>query len=260
MPVVTLTTDWGLRDHYLAAFKGRLISRMPDVRLVDVSHSIQPYNVLDASYILKNAYPHFPSGSIHYSGIKGKTLQGVRPELTVVSCDGHYFIGLDSGIFSLMLGDKQKTVHAVPGKGFFNSYDWVETIVDSICRLVEGQHPADFAQERPGVSPSFAPQPVADADSIRASVIFIDDFENLVLNVRQEFFEKIRKNREFNIELRALKQPLKRISQWYHEVEEGELVALFNRDGYLEVALNRANASGLLGVNLYDSVRISFQE
>jgi len=259
MPVVTLTTDWGLRDHYVAAFKGRLISRVPGIQLVDVSHTIQPYNILDASHILKNAYRHFPAGTIHYAGIKGKMPAGIRPELSIVSCDGHVFIGLDSGMFSLMLGEKPKKIHSMPGKGFFNSYDWVDTIVDCIGRLVEGQHPADFAQERPSVLPSFAPQPVADNDSIRASVIFIDDFENLILNVRQELFDKIRANREFNIELRALKQPLNRISNWYHEVEEGELVALFNRDGFLEIALNRSNAAGLLGVNLYDSVRISFQ-
>ena len=259
MPVVTLTTDWGLRDHYVAAFKGRLISRSPGIVLVDVSHTIQPYNILDASHILKNAYLHFPPGTIHYAGIKGKMLPGILPELSVVSCDGHYFIGLDSGIFSLMLGERPKTIHAVPGKGFFNSYEWVDTIVDCIGRLSEGQLPAELGEERPSVLPSFSPQPVADGDSIRASVIFIDDFENLVLNVRQDLFDKTRRNRDFNIELRALKQPLNRISRWYHEVEEGELVALFNRDGYLEIALNRSNAAGLLGVNLYDSVRISFQ-
>jgi len=257
MPVVTLTTDWGIRDHYAAAFKGRLLSHIPGVQVVDISHSISPFDVLQASYILQNAYHHFPQGTIHYSGIKGKA--NTPPELLIVECEGHFFVGTDSGLFSLVLGDKPKKIFVMAGNSHFNTATWGLLVLDCLKRLSQNEQPSGFAEERAGISQVFYPQPMVNADSIRATVIFVDEFENLVLNVNEELFERTRSQRGFHIEMKRVSPPVSKISHWYSEVEEGELLALFNRDGYLEIALNRSNASGLLGIQLYDTVTILFQ-
>ena len=259
MPVVTLTTDWGIRDHYLAAFKGRLISTVPGVQLVDISHSISPFDILQASYILKNAYKHFPEGSIHYSGIKGKIPVETLPELLIVESEGHFFVGVDSGLFSLVLEEKPKRNFVVAAKGHFNTKEWANSVVECISQLSQNKALPDYAEERQAINQSFSPQPMIDDDSIRATVIFVDEFENLVLNVKEDLFERIRNSRRFVIEMRRVNQPINKICRWYNEVQEGELLALFNRDGYMEIALNRSNASGLMGINLYDTVRIIFQ-
>jgi S-adenosylmethionine hydrolase len=258
MPFVTLTTDWGTRDHYVGALKGRLLSRIPEVRVIDISHDIFPFDTLQASYILKNAYHHFPEGTIHYSGMKGRLQTGALPELMIVESEGYYFVGIDSGLFSLVLEENTRKCYALPTKGHFNSGEWSEGIVDTISKLAGGESPASFATERNSLIQAFSAQPIIDADSIRATVIFIDRFENLVLNITEDLFNKVCGNRGFMIEMRRVRQPLNKISQWYNEVEEGEILALFNRDGYLEIALNRSNASGLLGVNLYEPIRIIF--
>ena len=259
MPVVTLTTDWGIRDHYAAAFKGRLLSHIPGVQVVDISHSIATFDVLQASYILKNAFHHFPPGTIHYSGIKGKLPANAPPELLIVECEGHFFVGTDSGLFSLVLGDKPKNIYVMAGKGHFNTSTWGLMVLDCLKRLSQDEPTSGFAEERSGISQTFYPQAMVNADSIRATVIFVDEFENLVLNVNEELFELTRGQRGFHIEMKRVSPPVSKISNWYNEVDEGELLALFNRDGYLEIALNRSNASGLLGIRLYDTVTILFQ-
>jgi len=258
MPVVTLISDWGIRDHHVAAFKGRLLNHIPGVPIVDISHTIHPFDVLQASYIMKNAWHHFPKGTIHISGISGKLSADAIPELLILECDGHYFVGTDSGLFSLVLGDKQKTIFHVADGSHSSTFDWGALVLDTIEKLFLGKQPAEFAKERASISQTFYPLPMVNSDSIRATVIFVDQFENLVLNVNEEVFEKQRNGRSFHIEMKRVNPPLSRISTWYNEVEEGELLALFNRDGYLEIALNRSNASGLLGINLYDTITIIF--
>jgi S-adenosylmethionine hydrolase len=145
------------------------------------------------------------------------------------------------------------------GTGHFNTSAWGQMVLDCLKKLSQHESLAGFAEERASISQTFYPQPMVNSDSIRATVIFVDEFENLVLNVNEELFERTRGQRGFHIEMKRVSPPVAKISNWYSEVDEGELLALFNRDGYLELALNRSNASGLLGVRLYDTVTILFQ-
>lgn len=97
MAIITLTTDLGLKDHYVAAIKGSILSRIPEITIVDISHQIPTYNIQDAAFIIKNAYPNFPKGSIHIIGIKAE--QTNQSSHIIIFSDGHYFIGADNGIF-----------------------------------------------------------------------------------------------------------------------------------------------------------------
>src|SRR5689334_17727794 len=106
MSVITLTTDWGRRDYFVASLKGRLISLCPDTRIVDISHDINPFDVLQASFILSNCYDKFPEGTIHFIGMKGNRLKDELKKYILVKCRNYYFIGYDSGIFFLTLGDE----------------------------------------------------------------------------------------------------------------------------------------------------------
>src|ERR1043166_9627398 len=101
MPIITLTTDLGSKDHYVGAIKGSIYSLLADVTIVDISHQIPTYNIQDAAYIIRNAYHTFPKGTIHIIGIRSE--QTDLASHVIVLADGHYFIGADNGIFSLLL-------------------------------------------------------------------------------------------------------------------------------------------------------------
>ena len=100
MPIITLTSDWGLKDHYVAAVKGTILSNMPEAIVVDISHDIPPFEIEQAAFVLRNAYPNFPKGSIHILGIN--TEESDKFGHTVIEHEGHFFIGTDNGIFSLL--------------------------------------------------------------------------------------------------------------------------------------------------------------
>ena len=104
MAIITLTSDWGLKDHYAGAVKGAILSKMPGARIVDISHQIPSFEIEQAAFVLKNAYSNFPKGSVHILGIN--TEESDKYAHTVVEVDGHFFIGTDNGIFSLLFDKK----------------------------------------------------------------------------------------------------------------------------------------------------------
>src|SRR5689334_3328047 len=112
MPTVTLTTDWGTRDYYLASFKGMLVTQCPDVRIIDISNEVDHFDILQASFILKNCYEKFPKGTIHFIGVRGQETRQKSRGYLLLECNNHYFIGYDNGIFSLMLDQAPKKVYS----------------------------------------------------------------------------------------------------------------------------------------------------
>ena len=132
-------------------------------------------------------------------------------------------------------------------------------MVESIAQLASTKKPEELGTPRSDLLISFQSQPIFDSNSIRGTIIYIDEFENLVLNVRKDLFDKVATNRSFSIDIIRSNQRISNLSNFYNEVEEGELLARFNQDGYLEIALNQSNAAGLLGLKQFDTIRIEFQ-
>ena len=100
MSVITLTTDFGVKDHYSGSVKGALFNELGNVNIVDISHNVSPFNIIEAAYIIENAYKNFPEGSIHIIGVDSEK----NPEQNhlAIKLDGHYFICADNGIMSLL--------------------------------------------------------------------------------------------------------------------------------------------------------------
>lgn len=261
MPIVTLTTDWGVRDHYLAAFKGELLSRSAAVRLIDISHEVKPSDFLQASFVIKNCFKKFPEGTLHFIGVSGNARQinknDKRNFLIVKSC-GHYFLGEDSGIFSLILGDEQKEIYqlpVLPDSSPIEVYDYFLSVISSFAdsKKIEdlGQQVIDFLQ-------SFHAQPTVDQAGIRGSVVYIDSVGNLISNINKDLFYSFGNNRKFIISLRKADLNIESISKNYFDVEAGEIVAIFNQDDYLEIAMNHDSAERMLNMKLMDTIRIDF--
>jgi len=105
MKIITLTTDFGLRDYSVGAVKGAIYTKCPDARIVDISHLVSPFDIFQTAYILKNAYKHFPEGSIHVIGVDAERNPEKRHLLMLLN--GHYFIGADNGIFNLLAEENE---------------------------------------------------------------------------------------------------------------------------------------------------------
>ena len=256
MAVITLTSDWGHKDHYLGAVKGNILSKLPDATIVDISHEISPFDLKEASFILRNVYQDFPPGTIHIIALN-TTESGDHPH-TIVYIHEQYFIGTDNGIFSLIfdeMPDKMVELDILQDSGLF-TFATRDRFVKAAVHLAEGKKMEDLGAKKEGWEKQTLFNPVVSGNEIRGLVIYIDNYENVITNITEKMFLDVQKGRKFIIEYRG--ETLRRISKSYFDVPVGEIVALFGSTGHLEIALNQGNASSLLGLYLNDPVRIEF--
>lgn len=260
MPVLTLTTDWGINDHYVAAFKGSVLSGCPDISIVDVSNTIESYDIIRASYVLKSCCRKFPSGTIHFVGVarydnvRKKDVAGIRR--VVIHCNDQYFIGTDSGIFSLVLGNTAKSIVVLQDVNFENE---LEKYSAAICHLAKGKPLHELGEISETMTELYMLAPTMDNAMIRCTVIYFDSFGNAVTNLTQQQFEDGRKDRKFTIRFPDNVSYLSAIHTHYTDVDNGEMVALFNNAGYLEVAQNCGNAQKMFGLKMMDTLRVEFE-
>jgi S-adenosylmethionine hydrolase len=254
MPIITLTSDWGQRDYFLAAVKGKIMSLMPDVSIVDISHGISPFNLKQASFIIRNSYLHFPKGTVHVLSVLTEKTEKI-PHLAV-QYNGQFFIGADNGIFSLIFDKNPEKIimisspddKDIPARDHF---------VKSAVHLASGKPIEQLGEPAAQWKEQLHFLPVVSGNVIRGVVIYINRYENVVTNITKELVEKAGKGRKFVIEFRG--ELINGISMSYQEVPIGEIVALFGSTGHLEIAINQGNAASLLGLDINDPVRVEFK-
>jgi len=111
MAIITLTSDWGLCDHYVSAVKGAIISRMPNANIIDITHSINKFSLSETAFIIKNAYRNFPDNSIHIIGVNSES--SIETPHTVIYYNNHYFIGSDNGLFALLCEQVPEKIYEI---------------------------------------------------------------------------------------------------------------------------------------------------
>ena len=260
MPILTLTTDWGLRDHYLASFKGEILSRLPTLQIIDISHEVEKFNTMQAAYIIQNSFQKFPKGTIHYIGLTGNENCSLTNPFVIIQVNGHYLIGEDNGIFTLIIGRNEKEIFRLPIEGNASKKDHRLALIETIKKLAEGTPLNKLGKEETIIQESYFAQPTVDAQTIRGTIIFIDTFGNAIVNITKDLFDKEKRERKFLIQLRKSDYDVPKISLTYEDAIVGEILALFNQDGFLEIALNKGSASKLLGLRLMDPIRIEFHD
>lgn len=256
MAIITLTTDFGLKDHYAGAIKGAILSRLPGVTIVDISHKIEKYNLLDASFILKESYPVFPKGTIHIIGIN--TELSTSGGYVVVSQNGHYFVGADNGIFSLLFEEMPGNIRQItldPDQTL--SFPVRDIFVKAACELASGTDFNSIGTPKESLLQRIPFRATSMGDNIRGSFVYIDSYGNVTTNIDKRLFEQVGKGRPFIIEL--ARHTIERISKEYSEVPEGEVLAIFNSSGSLEIAMRNGKAGSLLNLKINDSITIRFQ-
>jgi S-adenosylmethionine hydrolase len=258
MPIITLTTDWGQRDYHTGALKGLLLNAIPNCVIVDISHQVAAHNIQQAAYIFRNAYTRFPSDTVHIIGVSAYIVDAHA--LLAIKKENQFFIGMNDGFFSLVFGDQPPSNMVaiktdVPQKPGFD----LETITYVASHLISGNNVFELGNRPEKYHHKMDFQPVIEEDVIRGTVIYIDDFGNVVTNIDKALFEEQRNGRKFEIVTRKLANSLDKISSRYHDQEAGNMIALFNDAGLLEISINQDSASKLLGLKLNDNIRIEFK-
>ncbi len=254
MAILTLTSDWGTRDYYTGAVKGRILSQLPETTIVDITHEIEPFNSIEAAYIIKNTFKNFPDGSVHLIGMN--TEESISRPHTVAFYDGHYFIGTDDGIFSMIFEhepNEMVEMEIIQETENF-TFSGRDRFVKAAVHLLEGKPMKELGSPKKELTQKLLFEPVVDKDSIRGVVMHVDSYENLITNIPRELFKKTVGNRHFSISLRSVS--VDKISTSYDDAPPGEVVALFASNNVLEIAINKGKAASLLGMKWNDAVLI----
>lgn len=256
MHIVTLTTDFGLQDFYVGALKGALLKRRPDLQLVDISHHIPPFDIVQGAFVVQHSWPEFPEGTIHLIGVNCVYDAGYR---FVAACrQGHYFLAPDNGLLALLFDDLTPfdlRQLSVPDRGHFLVKN---TFADAVLHLANGQPFEELGDYPAPLLQRISIQPVITPGRIRGTVIHVDNFDNVIVNIRQEVFEKVANGRSFSLFFRR-NDPITRLSGNYCDVPVGETLCLFNSTGYLEIAINLGRAAMLLSLKVEDVVEVVFE-
>ncbi|RKR83280.1 hypothetical protein BDD43_3484 [Mucilaginibacter gracilis] len=258
MAIITLTTDLGDKDIYQAALKGSILKLLPTVTIVDITHSVAAFNVQQAAFILKNSFHYFPEGTVHLIGID--TVYNEYTKYLAVKYRNHYFVGADNGIFSLMFTDDVEDmfeINIMQDLKFLH-FPLADIFVKAACHLARGGALQQIGLPITTLEKKMNLQPVVEKNVIKGSVIYIDSFQNVITNITKEFFNSEQKGRRFVLYFKR-NETINHLSWHYNEVPEGEKLCMFGISDHLEIAINKGNASGLLGLNLGDSVIIDFQ-
>lgn len=258
MAIITLTTDLGDKDIYQAALKGSILKIWPTVNIIDITHSVQAFNIQQAAFILKNSFYYFPEQTVHLIGID--TVYNTDTKYLAVKYRDHYFVGSDNGIFSLMFNDDpdEMVEITIMQDLKFLHFPLTDIFVRAACHLARGGKLTEIGVPVDNVQKKMNLQPVIEKNLIKGIVIYIDSFQNVITNITKDFFIKIQQGRRFILYFKR-NETITQLSWFYNEVPEGEKLCLFGISDHLEIAINKGNASGLLGLNLGDSVIIDFQ-
>ena len=275
MSIITLTSDYGNKDYSVSELKAKIYNEITDVRIVDISHNISPFNLTEAAYIIKSAYRHFPKGSIHIIGIESD----LTPENAHIAMkfDDNYFIGADNGIFSMIIGDfkADSMVEINIHKNYNNTITANDVFVKIATHISRDGKLEVIGKKIDSIKEIKDIKPVVSNDNnqIIGSVIYIDNYGNVVTNITQNTFDKIAKSRPFTIYARNVK--FDKIFNNYSDAidysipkdkreEDGKKIALFNNLGYLELSIYKSNpstvgsASTLFGLGYRDQISIHF--
>lgn len=258
--IITLTSDWGLLDHYVSAVKGSIIRRLPDARIVDITHQIPPFDLKKAAFILKNAYRHFPDKTIHIIGVNTEESETV-PHIVVMH-NKHYFIGADNGIFTLLFNEIPEMIYElrIPQDTNYFTFSTRDRFVKTAVHLALGNDIEELGVPRTELTTFINMQPQLNGNQLQARVMYVDNYENLFLNVTSDEFKQIGLGRKFSLFIKGKPEKINMVHDAYGEVAEGEIVVLFSTTGFVEIAVNKGNAASLLGYKPDQVVIIEFHD
>ena len=275
MSIITLITDFGHKDYFVGALKGKILSEHKEAVIVDISHEIDLFNTLEASYCIEAAYSNFPKGTIHIIGVDSERVGDAQH--IAMQWDDHYFICADNGILNTLIQKKipQKIVAITIHDRLNTDVSDMDVFVAVACHIARGGLLNVIGKEIKTLKPVNTLTSIIsdDLSGIKGQIVYIDSFGNCVTNISQKQFNDTIRSRKFEIIIKNKK--ITRLHKSYSDFPvsdtkqlkdlEGDFLALFNENGYLEIAIYKSNpktvgsAATLLGLHFRDSISVKFK-
>jgi S-adenosylmethionine hydrolase len=255
MAVITLLTDFGEKDYYVGLFKGDLYTASPSAKIVDISHSIPPYDIVTAAFFLKNVFEHYPKGTIHIARVNEQGL-GTQ-KLLAAKYRNYFFIAPDNGLLTMVFEEKPDLMVEIDMK-----QAKLNTLEEYYCRVVKeitfnnnigsiGTATSNYVEKR-------AMMPVVQEDRIIGNVIYVDNFGNAITNIHADDIQRFKGDKQLRINYRKY-DTIDRVVENYTDVPPTYSLARLNSLGYLELCIHGGSASNLLGLSLGDNVQVLFE-
>jgi len=261
LPIITLTTDFGLGDHYVSAMKAVILGMAPDVRLVDISHQIPPHDVMAGAWVVRNSAMLFPPGTVHLVVVDPGV--GTKRKPVALRIKGQYFVGPDNGTFSLIGEDYDYQAVELNRKQFWNdeqstTFHGRDVFAPVAAHLANGVKLESLGDPIEKLVTYRWAIPIADRDGIQGWIVHIDRFGNLISNIPSSLIEETVGDAGFRIYVGNT--ILHSIQPTFGSVPDGEPVAYIGSSGTLEVAINKGNAKEMLGVEKGAQISIVIQK
>lgn len=257
MLIVTLTTDWKDGDYNIGRLKACIVSGCNDVCIIDITHNIQSYNTLQAAFILKNTYRHFPSGSIHVVGVNSEP--SPKNQIAMMKNDEHFFVGTNDGMLSLICDKQPDSIIELPYGDNYQGFRFMELLSNCIKAISIGLKLEEFGNTCK-LRQEFTGNASCYESRIIGRIIYIDAFGNAITNVDKKTFEKTGKNRKFKISIQNNLVEITKLSQYYDDVPENKIAAMFNSVGLLELAMNNGNIARIYSLDTKSTIIINFTD
>jgi S-adenosylmethionine hydrolase len=248
MPVITLTTDFGESDHFVAAMKGVILGISPRVQIVDVTHHITAFEPREAAFVVAETYPCYPKGTVHVVVVDPGVGSARRP--IVVEAAGQYFIGPDNGVLSLVYSRQKAVVRHITNSRYFrkpvsHTFHGRDIFAPSAAHLAKGVKPSALGKPIDDYLKTQTESPVRNGKRSWAGVVLkVDRFGNLITNFHIDEFKAVRERPFVMI---AGVRTVEKLASHYAEGASGDPVVVIGSSGYLEVCVNQASAAKLLG-------------
>ena len=258
MALLTLTTDIGQQDFIIGAIKGQLLQQIPGATIIDITHDLSAFNLPQAAYLCRNAIRNFPTDTIHLILIN--VFDEKSAGLLVATHRGQHICCANNGLLTMLLEGMPEQVAALstdpndPKTILYISARFAR----AIAQLQAGLPLDQIGDIHTQIHIKNALRPKTGLNWIEGQIIFVDHFENVVVNITRQEFEEQRKGRSFKIVFRR-DEVIDKISDTYADVYEGEKLALFNSAGHLEIAINKGNAAGLFGLRGFNEKQEGMQ-
>jgi S-adenosylmethionine hydrolase len=250
MPLVTLTSDIGHQDFLTGAVKGQLLQLNPNFNIVDITHNLPPFNYPQAAYVCRSAIKNFPEQTFHL--VLVNLFDQQHEHLLLIKHNNQYIGCADNGLITMILEELPLEMVALPlnKSAHKDTLYCIKVFAAAFNNILEGKTLAETGDKNVSIQIKNHLRPLYGNNWIEGQIIFIDNFENVIINITKEEFEEQRGKRSFKIVFKR-DEVIDTISETYSDVPESEKLALFNSAGYLEIAINKGNAAGLFGLQGY---------
>ncbi|HRI80270.1 MAG TPA: SAM-dependent chlorinase/fluorinase [Cyclobacteriaceae bacterium] len=257
MAIVTLLSDSGDTDHYVAAIKARVLSTNPGLTLVDISNSIAACDIAHGAFVLKSVFRDFPKGTVHIVAVDASGNKG--DAFIALQLEDHYFVSIDNGLLGL-ISDKphQNLVELNAINPVVTTFPEKDILAPAAARLASGVSLSSLGTPLPSFKKMTDRHVKATKRQILGHVVRVDTYGNLITNIEKEVFDVLSKGKVFTLQFGGEK--VRRIHTHYFQAEQGDCFVLFNSLGLLEIGIFKGNASELLGLSYDSPVNIIFED